>query len=159
LITKREAVPPARIRRRRLGMAVGFSLVCIGFVAARMLAPKPSLLQRSIPVTTYSDDFQWCLSKSEVVLYHPYAVPFPLIEHRNARAGSSPVFPVPFQDLNRKFSVEEISPDGKWIKWYSGSHGGHLVTYNVETHRLIVLPSVWGNDNGVSFWWMSDSRH
>ncbi|MCW3097661.1 MAG: hypothetical protein JWL77_3279 [Chthonomonadaceae bacterium] len=124
-----------------------------------MLAPKPSLLQRSVPVTTYSDDLQWCLSASEVVLYHPYAVPFPLIEYRNARAGSAHTFPVPFRDLNRKFSIEEISPDGKWIKWYSGSHGGHLVTYNVETHRSIVWPSVWGDDNGVSFWWMPDSRH
>jgi len=131
----------------------------MGFAITSLLSPKPSLLQRSSRITAYAQDMQGVISENEVVLYHANTVPFPLLERRNIRAGGAHAFPVPFRDLNRKFSIDEVSPDGKWIKWFSDDHNRHLVTYNVETHRLIVWPTAWDGDGAGTFWWLPDSRH
>ncbi|MCW3054819.1 MAG: hypothetical protein JWN14_3989 [Chthonomonadales bacterium] len=151
---------PARVRP---AIVLLCCLICMGFVIARLLSSKTSLWQRSTQITAYNEDMQGFSSDNEVVLYHANAVPFPLIEHRNLHGGDAHAFSVPFRDLNQKFSGDEVSPDGKWIKWFSYDHISngheHLVTYNVETHRMIVWPSVWGGEGACTFWWMPDSRH
>lgn len=142
-------------KRSRLYWLAVCGIIVLAVVIAWKVYPHECLLMdKATRVTQCEIDFDHWYSNDVIILYHRFRKPNPIIERRNIRTGKSLSFVVPYSDLNQKLSLDDISPDGKWIKWVSDDHDNHIVTYNTESHRSNVWQSKWGGGT----WWLPDSR-